>query len=179
MFDFIDKTIKEVRTRFYKNKKKTFLLMLLTFVILSSIGFLFDSRENIGKVFNFIRTFFISLQSVPIFFIFYLLGENRKAKHSKDENYVSPRKKYTFNQRRNLAIIVSVLTIFLHIVFFKSASNFYSLSSATVLAIVLNMIYFTRKTKYELELDRKGYVDARDLEHLYKLQDKEREKDVD
>lgn len=90
--------------------------------------------------------------------------------------YESLRRKYTVNQRKNLAIIVSVVVIVIHVAFFRTSYNIYSLSSAVVLAIVMNMIYFTRKTKYEIELEKKGYVDVRDLEHIYKLQDKEREK---
>ena len=176
MVEFINSMVQKVRTYYYKEKTKTILILVISFLVTLGVGIFFDTREHLGTILNFIRTFFIAIESIPIFLLLYIISEERKNRLSKKDDYESLRRKYTVNQRKNLAIIVSVVVIVIHVAFFRTSYNIYSLSSAVVLAIIMNMIYFTRKTKYEIELEKKGYVDVRDLEHIYKLQDKEREK---
>lgn len=178
--EVLQKYVLFFRKKYYKNKTLTILIMSLSIVILFVLGYFIDLKiigDKPTRVTNFIRTIVVSINSLLIFpFMSILIEQYQRNKKEKDEEYVSLKNNLSHNQRMNLAIIVSVILIFLHILLFDTSSNLYSFISSLILSIILLLINFVNMTYYEKELEEEGLIDIRDMEHALNLEEKRKEK---
>ena len=94
-----------------------------------------------------------------------------EVQNDKKEDFTSYKERLSFNQRLNLSIIIVSISIFIHILLVPTTSNFYSIISTFLLVLILYMVNFSMRTAYEKDLEKKGLIDIRDMNHILDMED--------
>ena len=162
-----------IKRQYFKNGKRLAVTFFFLLSILLTMAIMIDSREEFSQIYNIARTALISLSGLILYSIYLLTTEARnRRERQKDKDYLSIKEKMSYQQRKNLSIIIAGLSVFLHIGLLPTQSPYYSLLSSFLLSLLLFLFAFIQKTGYEKELERKGFKDIRDIEHEYKEIDK-------
>lgn len=180
LFNFIQSYLLFCRKR-YNNNKVVTLAINISLIIGLFVGMYFiDKNIYIDTKMNYVRTILIAVTAILIFTLESLLSNQIKIKKTeKDKDYMSYKESLSHNQRINLSIIVIVLIIAIHIIFFRSTSNVYSIFSSIILSIILIMVNFTSMTGYERYLEENDFMDIRDVEHAERLMEDNKEVEED
>lgn len=158
------------RKKYFKNQKKTTRIIVVISIILFILSYLIDSRvTEINRWINMGRTLITAINALILFPLISLMIE---VQNDKKEDFTSYKERLSFNQRLNLSIIIVSISIFIHILLVPTTSNFYSIISTFLLVLILYMVNFSMKTAYEKDLEKKGLIDIRDMNHILDMEDK-------
>lgn len=161
-----------IKRRYYKSKVPTTIGILSFVAVMMIVGFLLDKQAH-SMLFNFLRSAVICLASLSLASLLLIFQEyNQTKKREANKDYKTLKEELSYKQRLNVFIIILIVLVFFHVAFLDTASPIYSIVSSLMLSIIVFLLFFVRKNKYEIELEERGYKDIRDINHEFKDFDK-------
>ena len=145
--------------------KPLFIIRMIILTLLGVMGgILMDKFLPFNFIFNMIRGIFAILTGVSsASYILIVSSRLRKNKYMQDRHYVSLRKKFSFRQRTNFAIIIGSF-VFLFILLSNKANLVFTFKTSISITIGILLIAFARKDRNEFLKDIYDIPDIRDLE---------------
>lgn len=158
-----------LRKKDHEENNHSFKIKLVGLTILGlSLGVLIDVFIQFGFLLNMIRGIIANLTALVLFSSVYLLYIEYINNKSKKDRYYKPfRKRFSYNQRINLSVLVGGL-VFIFIILNGKPGPTYTASAALAISMVGFIAAFVRRDRNEFIKTIYEIPDVRDLEFLSK-----------
>lgn len=167
-----------IKRQHTNNKTRLFLVSGLAALVLGLVGVVIDIFLPWNQVAIFLRALFALPLGVALFVFVYSIVisrvEFRKENLEPGEEYLTLRERLSPSMRVRLSFIIGAVLFVL--MFAVTESPAYTFMAASIMASVLGIFTFTRKTSQELRREAIGLPDSRDA--LYEAHMRERARSV-
>jgi len=150
----------QLRNQYLYNRKRLFVYSGAASALLAAITIGIDFVLPFASWGMLIRTLLLIPTSVAIFVLGYSAVIAYTFYKADDENWTSLRAKYSPTWRQRISMVIGAILFVL--VYAISMKPGYTLTSSIIVAIVIGLFVFMRKTTVEINREELGIPDARD-----------------
>lgn len=156
------------------NDKKFYILSSAVFIVFASLSIVLDYFTAFSGIWMLLRALIL----IPITISLFLLGYGisykiHKSQVRKNPDWVSIRERFSPTWRNRISIIIGAALIV--IAYASQQKVGYTIVSSVILAIVIGLFAFMRKTTEEKRRQELGIADLRDIQYNELMSEMEKE----
>lgn len=162
--NFLRQFLVNIRSWYYNDTKRALAVLFVILGVSSVAGFLLDWLVEFGGIWTIFRSLLLLPTAGSLFALGYMLALHLgRRKEKLDPDWVPIRARFSPKRRTQIAVIVGA--VLLVVIYALAAQPGYTFLSSAVIASLVGVLAFVRRTEKEINRLQLGIPDPRDYDY--------------